>query len=107
MLRFARGPNAATRWFFAACLLPVLSTVATAQPIAGEAQPDRIDVGTIFVGATVEASTRIFFEGNDATGLSADVHPPPFVQIVRTRLDTQHFGDRGTYVVCDVFMAVD
>lgn len=107
MLPIARGPKAASLWFFAAGLLPLLSAAAAAQPIAGKVQPDRIDVGSIFVGAKVEASARIFFEGNDATGLEADVQAPQFVEILRTRLDTQTYGNRVTYVVCDVLMAID
>ena len=104
---FPRGPKAASLWFFATGLLPLLSAAAAAEPVAGNAQPDRIDFGKIFVGATVEASARIFFERNDATGSSADVHAPPFVQILRTQFGTQNYGNRGTHRVCDVFMAID
>src|SRR5262245_28997677 len=53
---------------------------AAAQPKAGQVQPDKLDVGTIYVGATVEASFLIFEPGTDPT-IAFSAEAPKFVKI--------------------------
>jgi hypothetical protein len=80
---------------------------APAQPVAGKAQPDRLSLGEVRVGATVEASLRVFADGQDTTGLAVKVEPPPFVRVKNVTLGTQSFGQFGIKVFCDVSLAID
>src|SRR5215469_10526880 len=84
-----------------------LPTIGFAQPTAGKLQPDRIDVGTLCVGARVEASVRVFLAGRDTNGLTVKTDLPAFVEVRRTELGKQNYGNDGTSAVCDVFLVFD
>ena len=87
---------------FAMASLLSLPMVGFAQPDAGKLQPNRIDVGTVCVGARVEASVRVVLAGNDIPGLTVKTDAPAFAEVRRTELATRNFGnDRA---VCDVFL---
>lgn len=88
-------------------VLIVSGSWAAAQPVAGTVTPDRLTFGRVYVGATVEASVRITAAGNDTTGLEVRTKPPEFLKVTETRLSTQAYGQLGTFVVCDVLVAVD
>ncbi|MBI3861128.1 MAG: hypothetical protein HY290_04450 [Planctomycetia bacterium] len=91
------------------CLLALLqcSSQALAQPVVGSIQPDLLSLGTVRVGATVEASVRIFGEGTDTAGVAVKTQPPRFVRITETRLGTQQYGNVPPSVVCDVVISLD
>src|SRR5262249_44397056 len=76
------------------------SSHALAQPVVGDSQPDHLSLGTIRVGATVEASVRIFGAGSDTAGISVKTQPPRFVRVTQTQLATQEYGNLGKFVVC-------
>jgi hypothetical protein len=78
-----------------------------AQPVDGRSNPDRITLGTVRVGATVEASVRVLIRGDDFTGLEVKTSPPPFVRVTQTRLGTQTYGNLGTFITCDVFVSLN
>jgi hypothetical protein len=87
--------------------LVALPTVGLSQPVAGKVQPNRINVGTVPVGALVEASVRVLLSGDDVTGLTARTRAPAFAEVRRTELGTQSYGNLGTFVHCDVFLTFD
>jgi len=80
---------------------------ALAQPDDGKSQPDRITLGTVHAGATVEASVRVLIRGDDFTGLEMKASPPPFLRVTQTRLGTQTYGALGSFVFCDVFVSLN
>lgn len=86
----------------------LLLTVGTtaAQPKGGQVQPDRIAVGTVYTGATVEASFMLFEPGNDTT-LALKVVAPKFVKVLRTAVRTQEFGKGNQFVCGTVEIAID
>ncbi len=88
------------------CLL-YCATQASAQPVVGSFQPDALSVGNVRVGATVEASVRIFGPGNDTVGIAVKTQPPRFVRVMETRLATQKFGNVEPSVICDVIISMD
>lgn len=71
------------------------------------ASPDRIAPGILHVGAIADASVRIFIKGDDVQGLVAKTKAPEFVQIKETKLATQAYGERGTFIVCDVIVSFE
>jgi hypothetical protein len=83
------------------------SSHALAQPVVGDFQPDQLSLGTIRVGATVEASVRIFGAGSETAGISVKTQPPRFVRVTQTQLATQEYGNLGRFVVCDVMVSLD
>jgi len=92
----------------AALLLALLAgSKALAQPDDGKAQPDRITLGTVHVGATVEASVRVWIRGDDVTGLEVKTVPPPFLRVTQSRLGTAMYGALGTSIFCDVFVSLN
>jgi hypothetical protein len=78
-----------------------------AQPVAGKAQPDFLAFGNVRVGATVEASVRVFADGKNTTGLELRVEAPAFVRVLSKELGTQEFGQAGTKIFGDVALAID
>jgi hypothetical protein len=78
-----------------------------AQPADGKSQPDRLTLGTVRVGATVEASVRVLIRGDDFTGLEVKTSPPPYLRVAQSRLGTQTYGALGTFVTCDVFVSLN
>lgn len=91
----------------AALVLLLPTSQVFAQPIVGSTQPDMVSLGTVRVGATVEASVRIFGPGQDTAGVAVKTQPPRFVRVTETRLDTQKFGNVEPSVVCDVTISLD
>jgi hypothetical protein len=79
---------------------------AVGQPVFDKLQPDKLNVGTIYVGATVEASVRLFFKGGDATRLRVSTQAPPFVAVTQTSLGTENYG-MADFIFCDVFVSFD
>jgi hypothetical protein len=94
-------------WSMGLLYLGLAPSIGWGQPVVGSVQPDALSVGTVRVGATVEASFRMYAAGETTSGLAFKVAPPPFVKIVRTQLGTQQYGEHGTFVVLDVFLAID
>jgi hypothetical protein len=88
-------------------MLAGCASTALAQPVAGKSTPDRLNFGTVRVGARVEGSVRILARGNDTTGIAVRVQPPPFVRVTQTRTGTQTYGTAGTFVYCDVLISVN
>jgi hypothetical protein len=82
------------------------SLPAEAQPVAETLQPDKVNVGRVYVGATVEASMRILFKGDDLAGLRVAAEAPPFSRVTRTDLGTQKYGS-GERIFCDVWLSFD
>lgn len=101
------APQQAYRLAGTVLVLLFCSSQALAQPVVGDSQPDQLSLGTIRVGATVEASVRIFGAGNDTAGIAVKTQPPRFVRVTETRLSTQEYGNLGKFVVCDVLISLD
>jgi hypothetical protein len=107
-LRYRRTRSASIiRALFAFTLVILLSSSTRAQPTAGKAQPDRLTLGSVRIGATVEASVRIFEVGADTAGVQLQIDPPPFLRVKQTQLGTQTYGTLGTYSVCDISVSVN
>jgi hypothetical protein len=89
-----------------AVLLVLLSAgPATAQPQAGQAQPDRLPFGTLYAGGTAEASVMVFDGGNNPN-VPVQVAAPKFVKVLRTATEARQFG--GANLVCGtVEVAID
>jgi hypothetical protein len=79
---------------------------AAAQPKAGQVQPDRLDLGTVHVGATVEASFMVMTPGKDAKA-KFEVTAPAFVKVLRTTTDTQEYGPGNAFVRGSADLAID
>jgi hypothetical protein len=93
--------------FRGAVLLLVLSaSPAFAAPKGGDVQPDRIAFGTVYVGATVEASFMVFEAGNDAS-IKLDVTAPKFVKVLNKSTHYQQFGKGNDFVCGSVEIAID
>lgn len=73
---------------------------------AAEVQPNAVRFGSVRVGATVEGSIRIFRQGDDASGLSIRVEPPPFLRVEDIQIGSQAFG-ANRRVYCDIWVSVD
>lgn len=69
--------------------------------------PNRIPLGTVYVGAMVEASVRIIFEGDVAPGVDVRTEDPDWVRTKRTATGTQAHGAFGLCTFCDVFLEFD
>jgi hypothetical protein len=85
-----------------------------AQPIAAFAQvavdtvsPDRLTLGEVYVGSTVEASVRLFFADTDSSGARVFVKPPESIRVKWSEVRKQSYGPSGTFNVCDICVAVD
>lgn len=91
-------------WLIVLLLIP---GAATGQIVVGKSQPDALTLGIVRVGATVEASFRIFEKGDDAAGVPLEIAPPAFVRVKQTRLGTQTFGNLGKFVTFDVIVSID
>lgn len=85
----------------------LISSPARAQFVAGSHTPDRIPLGIVRVGATVEASCRVHESGTDTSGIAIEVEPPPFARVKRTQLSVVTNGAMETFIVCDVFLSVN
>jgi hypothetical protein len=92
----------------------VALTVVLAQPIAALAQvaldtvqPDRLTLGEVYVGSTVEASVRLFFADTDSSDARLLVKPPQTIRVKWSEVGKQSYGSSGTFKVCDICVAVD
>jgi hypothetical protein len=92
----------------------VALVVVFAQPIPAFAQvavdtvsPDRLTLGEVYVGSTVEASVRLFFADNDAPDARLLVKPPESIRVKWSEVGKQSYGTSGTFKVCDICVAVD
>jgi hypothetical protein len=74
-----------------------LAAQPAGQPVGPHAQPDHIPLGTLRVGATAEASIRVFAEGDKATALG-----PPFVVVKDVTKDNMNGK-----ACCDVTFVID
>jgi hypothetical protein len=93
--------------FRAVPLLLVLATApAVAQPAAGKVNPDRIDVGTVYTGATVEASFQVFEPGTDPK-IKFEVTAPKFVKVLSKDTRYEQFGKGNDFVCGSVEIAID
>jgi BlaR1 peptidase M56 len=81
-------------------------TAGKGGPNGGDVWLDRIAVGEVCVGSTVEASVRVFYDASDTAGLSAKVDPPPFVRIKSAVLGSQNFGVRDLSF-CDISLSIN
>jgi hypothetical protein len=90
----------------AVLLLLLAAAPAAAQPKTGEVQPDRIDVGTVYTGAVVEASFLVFEAGNNPN-LPLAVTAPKFVKVLRTSTHAQQFGPGNDYICGTVELVID
>jgi hypothetical protein len=95
------------RVLVAVLLIGTLTGTATAQPKAGKVQPDQLPIGTVYTGATVEASFMVFEPGTDPT-IKFEVTAPKFVKVLNKETHHQLFGGPGNDFVCgSVSFAVD
>jgi len=69
-------------------------------------QPDKILVGTVYTGATVEASFMVFEPGKNAN-IRLEVTAPPFVKILNKETEVKQFGMGNHFVCGSVEMAFD
>jgi hypothetical protein len=103
----ARKPRPICRLVLGLLLAHLLRSQADAQPDDGKCQPDRLTLGTVRVGSTVEASVRVLIRGDDTSGIEAKSSPPPFIRVTQTRMGTQTYGNLGTFIYCDVFVSLN
>ena len=106
-LESARKARPIATLAFGLLLVHLLWSPVNAQPDDGKSQPNRLTLGTVRVGATVEASVRVLIRGDDTTGIEAKTSPPPFIRVTQTRMGTQTYGNLGTFIFCDVFVSLN
>jgi hypothetical protein len=89
-----------------AVLLVVLSAgPVAAQPKVGQAQPDRLPLGTLHVGATAEASVMVWAAGNNANA-PVQVTAPKFVKVLGTSTEPCQIAN-ANFVLGTVEVAID
>jgi hypothetical protein len=84
----------------------VLTVPAVAQPKGDSVQPDKIAVGTVYTGATVEASFMAFEPGTDPK-IKFEVKAPKFVKVLNKETHYQQFGKGNDFVCGTVEIAID
>jgi hypothetical protein len=84
----------------------VLAAPAAAQPKAGKVQPNKIAVGPVYTGATVEASFLVMEPGTDPK-IKFDVTAPKFVKVLTKDARHQQFGPGNDFVCGTVEIAID
>jgi hypothetical protein len=95
-----------TSYRTAVLLLALFAGPASAQPKGGDVQPDRIAVGTVYSGATVEASFLVFEPGTDPK-IMMRVTAPKFVKVLNKAIHHQQFGAGNDFVCGTVELAID
>jgi hypothetical protein len=90
----------------AALLLTLSAGQALAQPKTGQAQPDRLDFGTVYLGSTVEASFLVYEAGTDAS-IKLEVTAPKFVKVLKKETEARMYGPGNNFVSGSVFLAID
>lgn len=83
------------------------SNAASGQPVAGTAQPNRIDVGTLCLGAIAQASVRVYLHGDIAAGRAAQVDAPAPIKMAHIEIDAKTYRDPHKLIACDVFLTLD
>lgn len=73
---------------------------ALAQPMTGQVQPDRLSLGTVYIGSTVEASFMVYEAGQNAN-IKFDVTAPKFVKVLDKTTEARTFG-KGNNFVCGI-----
>ncbi|MCW5551486.1 MAG: hypothetical protein KIS67_04890 [Verrucomicrobiae bacterium] len=84
-------PNCGRRLMCAAYLafsLTMSSALLFGESADGKSQPDRLDFGSVRMGATVEGSILVFTDAEESADLSCDVEPPPFLKVTSIRRGT-------------------
>ena len=94
------------RVLVAVLLIGTLTGTAAAQPKGGQVQPDQLPLGTVYTGATVEASFMVFEPGTDPA-IKLDVTAPKFVKVLNKETHYQQFGPGNDFVCGSVSFAVD
>ena len=89
-----------------ALLLTCSANQLLAAPNNGDVQPDRIAFGTVYTGATVEASFMVFEAGTEAN-IKLDVTAPKFVKVLNKSTHYQQFGKGNDSVCGSVEIAID
>ncbi len=91
-------------FFVAGWILYPLWQERQATPVSNF-QPDRIDFGTVYSGATVEGSVRVFFD-RESAGLKPRVRGPRFLKVADIVVDTHSNSRTGDSVTCDIFFTI-
>jgi hypothetical protein len=84
---------------------PVVKTVEPAK-VKGESQPDRLHLGTVYVGAIVEASFLLRDASNNPD-IQFDVLAPKFVTVLNKSKVVRQFGLQRPSVVGSVEIGID
>lgn len=90
----------------AVAMLVVAVGQVCAQPKAGEVSPDRLAFGTVYTGATVEASFKLLEPGNNAQ-LMLGVTVPKFVKVLSKSTEAKQFGPGNDFICGSVEIALD
>ena len=86
--------------------LTLLAIPVAAQPRAGKTQPNKIAIGTVYTGATVEASFLVYEPGTDPK-IKFEVKAPRFVKVLDKKTHHQQFGMGNDFVCGTVELAID
>jgi hypothetical protein len=84
----------------------LISAPLFAQPKTGDVQPDRLDIGVVYIGATVEASFMVMEAGNDAK-TKLEVAAPKFVKVLDKSVEARDFGPGNNFVCGSIEIAID
>lgn len=87
-------------------LVALLVRPGHAQPRVGDVQPDQLELGTVYVGATVEASFLVYEDGQDTT-IPFTVTAPRGVKILNKLVEAREFGPGNKRVGGSVEYALD
>jgi hypothetical protein len=69
--------------------------------------PDRVDWGTVRVGAVAQASVRLVFQGDLDPEMTVQSQSPAFVRVSRHRMGKQETADAGNSIHCDIGLALE
>lgn len=87
-------------------LLAVCASPVLAQPKTGQAQPDRLAIGTVYTGAIVEASFLVYEAGKNAA-IKLEVKAPKFVKVLKKTTEAREFGKGNDFVYGLVELSLD
>jgi hypothetical protein len=90
----------------ALAVLLLVAGSAFGQPKAGDVQPDQILFGTVYTGATVEASFMVFEPAKDIN-VKLEVTAPKFVKVVNKRIERHDYGPGKNFACGCVEIALD
>ena len=80
---------------------------AFAQPDMKKSQPDQLDFGMTYVGATMEGSFRLYQDGDDASRVHVEVKAPDFVKAEVIEKGSNTYGRLGSKVHVEVKVVID